>query len=270
MSLRDVAITLKVSSPGVSPNVFVADFPAEHSSKRRKQNVFFNDSLSIEELRKLGNVDPIQEVDESDAEVRRKLPISSGKSPMPILASKNDLASKAQLTPPPPGFQATPTKPELKKRILWADLSSDSSCTPTPRPLRLFNVDIGVLSEAIKPEPLVLQEPPKKNSLHKRMERCQYKIEAVVETRKQGTLKFYNLRKRFGFVTLVEDSSEVFICEDDILLSGQNLKQFKDAVAKRHPVLILCDVKSYESKGELKLKAVNVEVRIEGDVGRLA
>lgn len=264
LKLRDVAMTLHVTSPGVSPSVSrVENFPIEHSSKRNKQNVFFNEHFSIEELRKQGNVDTIVEVDESDSEARRKLPISCGKSPRPIMAQYAD-SVKSQLTPPPPGFQSTPIKIEVepKKRILWADLSSDSSCTPTPKPLKVYNVDMSDLAKAIKPVPVILQEPPKKKSLHKRMERCHYAVEEVVETRQLAALKFYNLKKRFGFITIIEDGSEIFLCEDDVLLSGQNLKQFKDAVAKKKSISFLCDVKSYENKGETKLKAVNIEVRI--------
>jgi hypothetical protein len=255
MNLREVGPSLSGKSTTTIDKLLI------DLSRRKQQNVFFNDSLTIEELHKLGNVKPIEEVDESDSEARRRLPCtSSGKAPTRILTPNAENLSKP--TAPLQGFQPAAIKVEPQKRVLWADLSSDSSCTPTPRPLKAHNITLEALSEAIKPVPVILLEPPKKKALHKRMERCQYEVEQVVETRKKASLKFYNLKKRFGFITLIEDSSDIFLCEDDVLLSGQNFKQFKDAVAKRRPISLLCDVISYENRGVAKLKAVNIEVHI--------
>jgi hypothetical protein len=251
---REVGISLSAKSPITIENLLT------DLSQRKKQNVFFNDSFTIEELHKLGNVKPIQEVDESDSEARRLPCTSSGKAPLRTFTLNADNLSKS--TALLQGPQPAAVKVEPKKRVLWADFSSDSSCTPTPRPLKAHNITLEALSEAIKPAPVILLEPPKKKALHKRMERCQYEVEQVVETRQKAALKFYNLKKRFGFITLIEDSSDIFLCEDDVLLSGQNFKQFKEAVAKRRPISLLCDVISYENKGITKRKAVNIEVHI--------
>ena len=61
-----------------------------------------------------------------------------------------------------------------------------------------------------------------------------------------------------------EGDFDVFVCEDDMILSGQNLKKFKDDVFQKNPVFFEFNIKKYlNNHGEEKRKAVHIKV-VEG------
>lgn len=262
--LRDIAITLSTGPLSETLTVTKVESSRPNTSYNRKRpNVFFNELFITKDYRKLGlNLDTL---DATSTEVGSTQPTPRCKTPVVDCATQTDPFDDAKLEPQQQENYKAPkitTQAESNKPVSWADLSSDSSLTPTSQPLKTFNVDIVELANAIKPVPLLLQEPPKRKPLTKRNVSRQLNPKTPTETRKLAVLKFYSLKKRFGFLTVQEDGSDIFLCEDDIVLSSQNLKQFKDAVAQMKAISVLCDVKSYDHKGVTKRKAVNLEVRI--------
>jgi cold shock CspA family protein len=106
---------------------------------------------------------------------------------------------------------------------------------------------------------IVLGAAPKK--ITKRIDRIKFDKEILDDTFTTGILKFYNKKKRFGFIAPIEDKGgDVFLCEDDIIISGINLKDFKDRVTNQDPATIRFSfhIKVYEEKGRTKRKAVDV------------
>eukprot|EP00359_Climacostomum_virens_P011015 CAMPEP_0204903956 /NCGR_PEP_ID=MMETSP1397-20131031/4580_1 /ASSEMBLY_ACC=CAM_ASM_000891 /TAXON_ID=49980 /ORGANISM="Climacostomum Climacostomum virens, Strain Stock W-24" /LENGTH=260 /DNA_ID=CAMNT_0052072673 /DNA_START=175 /DNA_END=957 /DNA_ORIENTATION=+ len=244
LKLRDVALKL-ISPP---PKVYVEE-SFEAQPKVKKQSVFFNDGFAISSFKRISN-----SLEEVGFEVKKKKAIP-GQIKAP-LTPKRDLDLRG-LAAPPPGFLSAPKKMESKQY----DLSTDSSSGSGVHAPSIQNFDIGLLSSAITAPTPILEELPNK-SLHKRYERCTYEGETVIGINKGAALKFYNLKKRFGFLTLSDDGSEVFFCEDDILVAGQPLKVFKEAVLKKKSIAALCSVIRYTSEGEEKLKATNIEFTI--------
>ncbi|CAG9317848.1 unnamed protein product [Blepharisma stoltei] len=195
-----------------------------------------------------------------------------------------------QLTPPPPGFEnvvklmskdkiqevknttkvnnMTATynikkiaKPEEeKKKFSWADLSSDSDFTPTPVSIIKKTEKTPVKSIEIEQAPIILKSPPQKVGLVKREKRGQFNEEEVTQGKFTGKLKFYQLKKRFGFITLDTDQADIFLCEDDLLLSGINHKKFKESIINKQPLSFRFHIKKYIENGKEKRKAIDIEV----------
>jgi hypothetical protein len=102
---------------------------------------------------------------------------------------------------------------------------------------------------------------PKKKSLEKREYRGMFEVESVSNARYTGTLKFYQTKnKRYGFITLDEDGTDVFLCEDDLILSGINYKKFKEKVASKAPMKFIFNIKHYIENGKTKRKAVDLNL----------
>jgi hypothetical protein len=122
-------------------------------------------------------------------------------------------------------------------------------------------------SSVNKPKELLIQSeapelgsPPKKKGLCKREDRGKFIEENITPDRHTGTLKFYQLKKRFGFITLDEDETDVFLCEDDIVLSGIHHKHFKDTVLRKNALHFSFRIKTYEEQGKIKRKAIEIEL----------
>ncbi|CAG9328493.1 unnamed protein product [Blepharisma stoltei] len=190
-----------------------------------------------------------------------------------------------QLTPPPPGFEKVakidkskveeaknPTRitsepdksylkvEESKKKFTWADLSSDSDFTPTPVSILKKHEKEPVKGIQIEQQPIILKSPPQKGSLVKREKRGKFNEEQVIEKKFTGKLKFYQLKKRFGFITLDVDQADIFLCEDDLLLSGINHKKFKESVISKQPMSFRFHIKKYIENGKEKRKAIDIEI----------
>lgn len=103
-----------------------------------------------------------------------------------------------------------------------------------------------------------LMPPPKKNT-EKRQHRGEFEEEKIKENRVSGVLKFYRLNKRFGFIS-AEGTDDLFVCEDDLVLSGVNIKQFKDDVYHDRVVSLSFRVKHYLERGKDKRKAIDLRL----------
>ncbi|OMJ82085.1 hypothetical protein SteCoe_17303 [Stentor coeruleus] len=103
-----------------------------------------------------------------------------------------------------------------------------------------------------------LQNPPK-NRHRRRKERCTFNNEIVSEERFTGMLKNYKLKIRYGFIKT--ENKKIFVCEDDLILSGVNLKKFKDSVFSKAPISLDFNIKSYTENGKQVLRATKIEMK---------
>jgi hypothetical protein len=102
---------------------------------------------------------------------------------------------------------------------------------------------------------------PSAKGLKKRQERGAFSDEFVTKVRYTGVMKFYQTKKRFGFICLDHDHTDVFLCEDDLILSGINLKFFKEQVKAYKPMRFSFLLKFYLEEGKPKRKAVDLVLR---------
>ena len=268
-------------SPGISPSFAAAlNFPLSQGT-----GYFFNREVSVGELRGMGHIGEILEEDESPS---RKITSKSAELKAMSVAAfyeslkevgktrKSEAAVPAAPSNPQPQLRPSPQLQSVPIRRDWADYSSGSNFTPSQT--QQFNWEI--LPEKSpevpatqqlpcpKPVPLPapcaeegkasfqLQHPPKKKV--KRVKRGIFAEETVLSSRVRGTTKFYNLKKRFGFITQESDSSDVFLCEDDLVLSAVNYKKFKEEVAAGLKPRFEFSVKVYQDKAQEKKKAVDL------------
>ena len=254
--------SMKTLSPGISPSVYaIPNFVIESS-----KDVFFNASISISDLKYLGEVNMIIEEDHSPKTPRSgperfnhwMSKSTSGTPNDPIKFHKEMQLLRRSLVvkgedlfqeTKPPGFD----KP-------WHDYSSDSDFTPVTHKVPGESISQINLIRSVVTNEVLLKQPPK-IGLVKRECRGKFNEEEVSYDRYTGKLKFYQLKKRFGFITLDEDNSDVFLCEDDLILSGINYKAFKECVFNKLPVAFEFNIKKYMEKDQEKRKAIDVIFR---------
>lgn len=267
-------------SPGISPSLTAAlNFPLSQGA-----GYFFNREVSVGELRGLGHIGEILEEDESPT---RKMTSKSAELKAMSVAAfyeslkevgknrKSEAAVPANPSNPQSQLKPSPQLESVPIRRDWADYSSGSNFTPsqtqqfnweilpekspevrpTPRLPRPKPVPLSAPSAEEGKAPFQLQHPPKKV---KRVKRGSFAEETVLSSRVHGTTKFYNLKKRFGFITQENDSSDVFVCEDDLVLSDVNYKKFKEEVAAGRKPRFEFSVKIYQEKAQEKKKAVDL------------
>ena len=108
---------------------------------------------------------------------------------------------------------------------------------------------------------VILKNPPLKNK--KRKERSTFVDEKTSITKFLGTLKKYNLRKRFGFINIdegIEGNKKIFLCEDDLILSGVNYKHFKESVYKKQKISLRFNISKHIHEGKEVQKAIEIEI----------
>ena len=244
------------TSPGISPSVYAIPNFAIDCNK----DVFFNSSISISDLKYLGEIGTILEEDLSpDTPLsgieKYEIWISKSTSAKPSdpikfhqeiqnlkklqIIKGEDLFNESK----PPGFE----KP-------WTEYSSDSdlSSQNTQNKSKSF-----VETPNIENNQILLKQPPKVG-LVKRENRGKFNEEEVSYEKYTGRLKFYQLKKRFGFISLDEDDSDVFLCEDDLILSGVLYKKFKEDVFKKVEIKFEFNIKKYMENDKEKRKAINI------------
>ena len=153
----------------------------------------------------------------------------------------------------PPGFD----KP-------WCDYSSDSDFTPIINKAEDNEKKHLAMTPTIEPNEVLLKQPPKVG-LVKRENRGKFNEEEISYDRYTGKLKFYQLKKRFGFISLDEDNSDIFLCEDDLVLSGVNYKKFKDDVFNKVDIKLEFNIKKYLENNKEKRKAINITALVVSD-----
>ena len=224
-------------SPGESPSCFaIKNFPIEHSGNSKNRNFFFNSAVSLNELKKLADIPTIEEEDENQ--------LSSFKLDSKIISKS---VSKKAASSPILNFllkKRDDSKEEEKKIEFYKKRIQNS--------LKFVPITVNEI---------ILQRPPARPGNIKRQKRGTFNDEMISFSRYTGQLKFYNLQKRFGFIKVDNEDFDVFICEDDMLLSGQNLRKFKDDVYKKHSVGFAFNIKKYMNNGVEKMKAVMIEAK---------
>lgn len=209
---------------------------------------FFNPKVSISSLKHLKELDNVDELFNRWNQTQKKIIewASSSTSPVKsstILTSPNKISYPNLLTPPP-GFESfTPKSPLL------------STCSSQKDPNSSLRKIIPLSTNAVK-----LKPAPTKIGWIKREKRGTFIVEEVYGDRQSGVLKFYQLRKRFGFITLDIDKSDIFLCEDDLVISKIDMKRFKAAVHNKEQVRMDFLVKTYMENGAEKRKAIDIEL----------
>ncbi|OMJ91496.1 hypothetical protein SteCoe_5990 [Stentor coeruleus] len=215
---------------------------------RCSSNVFFNSSISITELKKIGEDASIEELYLTWGETQKKFNEWASNTSSPVKNSPAKITPKLTKYPflltPPPGF-------EKIKPIQLSSTSTESEISPTLDKRKLCQVS----ENDVK-----LQAPPSKFGLIKREKRGTFNKECIVGEMFTGELKFYQLKRRFGFISLDVDKSDVFLCEDDLVLSGISIKKFKEAIFKKVQLMFMFSIKNYNENGIDKRKAINVKL----------
>ena len=106
---------------------------------------------------------------------------------------------------------------------------------------------------------IILQAPPVRPGNVKREQRSKFETERLSEKYYYGKLKFFNLKKRYGFISR-EDGEDAFLVEDQMIISGVNYRKFKDDVFNKLPVNFKFQIKSHTDLGIEKQIAVNIEI----------
>lgn len=218
------------TSPGESPSCFqINNFPIESSMSQIKGDFFFNSELSLRDMQEIADIITIEEEDDT-------MNLSG------IL--NNIIQSKSASNPPYVLAISAKTSRKNEEYIKSkADKNRDSREVPITLP------------------EIKLQMPPVRPKNLKRQQRKVINNEEVICKSFSGELKFYNLKKRFGFIKVNNQDFDAFICEDDILLSGANLRKFKDDVYNKKKINLEFDVIKYvNDQGTEMQKAVNIKL----------
>lgn len=215
-------------SPGESPSCFAISNIPLPCSKRR--DFFFSSDMPLTDLIHLAEISPIAE--EADEQVS---------------AFKNTQV---------PGWRSASFKTNLSPSLNNASKNDENTEDSQLRGKKQ------VIFVPITMPMIILQKPPVRPGNVKREKRGQFNEELISYDRYSGVLKFYNLHSRFGFIKVTNEDFDAFICEDDLLLSGQNLRRFKDDAYKKKPVEFEFNIKKYlNGQGVEKMKAVNILIR---------
>ena len=244
----------------------------------KSKNIFFNEIISLSELHELAQIEEIPiipEENDHDFEIKSwersqktfEKWSSKGSSGVPTDPAKFHLRLKnlkkvklitpedIRLTPPPPGFteiSESKHSPEKKKR--WVDFSSDSDLSGNPISNSIKPIKIPVSKSEV-----ILKPPPLKPSLAKREKRSTFENEAISEEFFIGKIKFYHLKKRHGFIS-VEGAEDVFLVEDELVLSGVLLRKFKDDIYNKKEKILKFRIKKRLDNGKIKRIATNIEI----------
>lgn len=213
-------------SPGVSPSAYkILNLPLDQPFYF-KTNIFFANDASLYELQLLGENNPIDEYSTED----RLKSIRKAKSACSRVKSCYLIS---------------------KDKVIIEDLEESTQVSDkSPKDIQPRRIEI-------KEKVVILRKPPNK----KRLERCTFEDEKVTIRKFRGKIKTYNLKKRFGFVKVDNDEKlELFICEDDLVLSGVNMKNFKDCVYKKKPILLRFNIKKHIKEEKEIQKAVEIEI----------
>lgn len=107
--------------------------------------------------------------------------------------------------------------------------------------------------------PYVQLQAPPPYKYKKRRERCKHENEETSSEIIQGEIKRYNLKNRFGVICFNQQKVNVY--EDDLILSGTNIKKFKDMVKKKIKILVEFQLKKVFEEGSEKYRPYNIIIK---------
>lgn len=219
-------------STDVSPSLYaISNHPLDSSDKACEQS-FFDASLSLSDLQLLGRLCNVNIFD----------------SPEPIEKLRKTKSCSSAID----NFDNSLEKLRIGIKFIFPSSHIIDECEDEATPQLVDCPDHRDLFLPV----VKLLPAPKANK--KRVLRCTYENQEISEKKCQGVLKNYNLRKRFGFIKYEEE--KIFICEDDIVLSGVNLSLFKDNVAKKKTINVTFQISSQVENSKETRKAVNIEM----------
>lgn len=215
-----------------------------------KQDVFFNSRVPISDLKKITEEVDIEEMFETWDKTHKQFKAWASNVTSPIFPTFQikKFTKFPYLLTPPPGFE------RVKPIIKLSEISTESEISPSLDLRQKCTVETNEVK---------LHPAPLKSGLTKREKRGKFNEESFSDERFIGEIKFYQLKKRFGFISLDIDKTDVFLCEDDLVLSGVNIKKFKETVFKRVPIKLSFAIKFYYEFDQKKRKAVNVKIETE-------
>lgn len=214
-----------------------------------KVNVFFNADVPISDLKRLGSCENVDQLFVNWSQTQQKYDkwASHNSSPLknsPVLPSQ-PLAKYPFPMSPPPGFEQVTPKSYL------SDLSTESEMSLK----RVSQKSIKFSENEVKLKPI-----PIKVGWIKREKRGSFTEETISSERHTGVVKFYQLKKRFGFISLDIDGTDIFLCEDDLVISLVNIKVFKEKIYFKNTMRMSFLIKKYFENGVKKRKAIELEM----------
>ena len=230
-------LSMSKTSPGVSPSLYKILNFALDSPVLCKSQQFFPTELSNSAMETFDELSPIDETEMLQL----------------IKCKRKAFSTSLRLKSCYIDIQENPLDQSLEEsEIKGNECAHKFSKYPSMN--KLFSI--------IPEKNVILKNPPKK--YQKRKERSTFENEKTTINKFVGILKKYNLRKRFGFIKVddgIEGSkAQVFICEDDIILSGVNYKQFKESVYKKQKISMRFNISKHIHEGKEVQKAIEIEI----------
>jgi hypothetical protein len=246
MSLSSTKLGSSTKFEGTTGKVY----SSESSPGCESKDVFFNSQVPISHLRKKTEEVDIEELFEAWDKTHKQFTAWASHASSPLLSAQSGkrVTKFPDLLTPPPGFE------RVRPMFRSSEISTESEISPS--------MDMRLKCK-VTTNDVTLSPAPCKSGLVKREKRGQFNEENVSDERFSGEIKFYQLKKRFGFISLDLDKTDVFLCEDDLVLSGVSIKKFKEAIFKRVTVKLSFFIKVYDENSVKKRKAVDVKVETE-------
>lgn len=220
-------ITTSTVSQGSSPSNYIIENTAVSSSNQ----MFFDQTYTMLELHMLGDLSPLEPINQpSDSPHKRK-----SKSVASNLNSRKSHSISSVKT----NFI------NISQTISEAD---EDFSIKSPQSI-LDSSDF----------PFVQLQAPPLNRHKKRRERCKHENEEQSSEVVEGEIKRYNLKNRFGVICYNQQKVNVY--EDDLILSGTNIKKFKDMVKKKVKILVEFQLKKVLEEGVEKFRPYNILIK---------
>ncbi|OMJ91642.1 hypothetical protein SteCoe_5796 [Stentor coeruleus] len=84
--------------------------------------------------------------------------------------------------------------------------------------------------------------------------------EKIVYDNVKGKIKCYSFKKRFGIAVSYMDKKEIFLYENEMVVSGIKLREIKKAIIRKHPLSLQFSVLEYFINGIQYRKAVDISI----------
>lgn len=218
-------------SQETSPSVYcVLNFPISDSVQANQKNFFFDNSVPLTELQLLGESSPLEPINQKFQERSEKAKSECKNFKLPARVSLFNTKSKE--------------KPQIF-----------NFCNP------IDEVDEEYKKKKIEivlDLPCVTLQPPPLAKFRKRKERCTKENETVCSEVIYGVIDRYNLKKRFGKIKTSEQKFLVY--EDDLVVSGVNLRHFKKAVLNKENIKVEFKIKKFEDNGIQKARPYDIRM----------
>ena len=217
------------TSQETSPSVYcILNFPLSDSVQANQKNFFFDNSIPLTELQLLGETSPLEPINQKFQESCEKAKSECKNFKLPARLSF---------------YKAKPS--EKAKVFTFCDpiYEVDENCKKNK-----FEIKLDL--------PCVKLQAPPLDKFKKRKERCTKSNETISNEVINGVIDRYNLKNRFGRIKTSE--SKYVLYEDDLVVSGVNLRHFKKAIKQKENIKVEFKIKKYEDNGTQKLRPCEI------------